>query len=63
MENITLTDVYQEIISMKKEFKYLESMLIPEIQLSKEETKELNKLREEYKKELKEGKMIPIDDI
>ena len=63
MENVTLDVVYSEIKSMKKELQRLESILVPEIQLSKSELEELKKLREEAKRELKEGKLIPAEDL
>ena len=62
-ENVTMGMIYEEIINLKKEVRKLEQMLVPEIELSKEEMEELEKLKEEAKKELKEGKLIPLEEL
>ena len=62
-ENVTMDMIYEEIINLKKEVRKLERMLVPEIELSKEEMEELEKLKKEAKQELKEGKLIPLREL
>ncbi|MEK6979302.1 MAG: hypothetical protein AABW86_03700 [Candidatus Micrarchaeota archaeon] len=61
--NVTLDAMYNEILTIKKELLKLETVLIPEVTLTVNEMKELRKLKEEAKRELKEGKLISIEAL
>lgn len=63
METITLTKLYDEILSVKQEIRRLEELIVPEINLSKKELSELKRLRAEAFKELRQGKLVPAKDL
>ena len=50
MENVTINDLYTEIKKVSQKIDSLELMLIPEVEISKEEETELKDMIEDSKK-------------
>lgn len=63
MANVTLNALYEQVLYLRKELRTLERMLVPEMELSKKELGRLKKMRQEAKKELKEGRLVRLEDI
>lgn len=63
MRNVNLTMVYQEVKLMRKKLESLEDILIPEVEFSKEELEEIDKLRVEALGEHRKGQTIKIDEL
>jgi hypothetical protein len=63
MENVDIKMLYNEIKAVRKKIEYLEEILIPEEELSKEELKELDKLRAEALEEHKKREAINVEDL
>ncbi len=59
MENVTISDVYNELKLLNKKVSHLESILIPEVEASQKDKKE----SEEASAEFKAGKTIKFDSI
>ena len=58
-DNVSLTDIYQELRYLHKKIDHLEHMMIPMEKMTAEEKKELDDAVKEYKT----GKTVKFSDI
>jgi len=58
-ENVTLDAVYSELLYLHKKIDKLEEILIPEVEMTKEEREELETAKTDYK----EGKTVEFKTI
>ncbi|MFH1247501.1 MAG: hypothetical protein V1644_03915 [Candidatus Micrarchaeota archaeon] len=63
MENVNLNMVYNEIKLVKRKLDYLEDILIPEEETTKEELLEIDKLRLEALEEHRKGNTISVEKL
>ncbi len=61
MENVNLNMVYNEIRLVKQKLNYLEDILVPEEEMTKEELVKIDKLRAEALEEHRKGRTIPVE--
>jgi len=59
MENVTINEVYNELLFLRKEIEKLEYMIIPEEKISEKEMKELKEILAEAKR----GEKIRAEDV
>lgn len=62
-KNITLDELYKKLNKIEEKLDYLEDYIIPEEELSEDELKEIETLRQEALKEHKEGKTVKLEDL
>lgn len=62
-ENITLADVYRELVEVKRHVRHLEEFIVPEEEINKTELRDLDKLRADALREHREGKTTKVEDL